>query len=260
VADRLDRVDLLHQRPSAADHGRPPRVGERDQEEEAVGHQPGEHRRDLHDAEQREPFQRGLGQDRPAHQHDQRHHQPHHEVDPPLQRGLVGRHPACLGGEPARVARRAHVAGFLVALPGHAEGPGAQVVARLLHHRLGFPGEQGLVGLDPAAREQRSVHDDLVARPHPHDVAAHDLGGRYRHVGAAADHDHLCRVEQLQPVELPLRPDLLRRADHGVDQAQPHADERIVVAAHREQRGADDEQDRVVEGEDVGAQDRRVAA
>ena len=67
-----------------------------------------------------------------------------------------------------------------------------------------------------------------------------------------------CLVEQLQPIELALGPDLLRRADHRVHQAEPDARQRIAVATQRQQCDADDEQDRVVEREDVGAQDRRV--
>ena len=65
-------------------------VGDGDQEEQPVGHQPGQHRGGLHDPQQREPLERGLGQDRPAHQHDQRHDQPDDELDAPLQRGRVG--------------------------------------------------------------------------------------------------------------------------------------------------------------------------
>src|SRR4051794_41520863 len=61
-------------------------------------------------------------------------------------------------------------------------------------------------------------------------------------------------------VELALGSDLLLRTEGGVDQAEADADQRVVVAAERQQRGADDEQDRVVEVEDVGPQDPRVGA
>ena len=73
-------------------------VGDGDEEEQAVGHQPGQHRGGLHDPQQGEPLQRGLGQDGAAHQHGQRHDQPDDELDAPLQRGLVG-------GDPAGLAR-----------------------------------------------------------------------------------------------------------------------------------------------------------
>ena len=142
VADRLDGVDLLHQRAAPGDPGRSGGVGDRDEEEQAVGHEPGQHGGGLHDPQQAETLQRGLGQDGAAHQHGQRDHQPHHELDPPLQRGLVGRHPAGLRGEPSGVARRPDVAGQLVTLAGHAEAARAQLVAGSLGHRLGLAGEQ----------------------------------------------------------------------------------------------------------------------
>ena len=51
----------------------PGRVGERDEEEQAVGHQAREHRRGLHDAQQGEALEGGLQQDRAAHQDDEHH-------------------------------------------------------------------------------------------------------------------------------------------------------------------------------------------
>ena len=68
-------------------------------------------------------------QDRPAHQHGQRHDQPDDELDAPLQRGLVGGRPAGLGGEPAGVAGRADVTGELVAAAADAEAARPQLVA-----------------------------------------------------------------------------------------------------------------------------------
>jgi hypothetical protein len=152
------------------------------------------------------------------------------ELDAALQRGLVGGDPPGLGGETTRVARCADVAGELVALAGDAEAARAQVVPGTFDDRVGLPGEQRLVGLHAAAVEQRPVDDDPVTGPHPEHVAAYDRVRRHLDVPAVADDEHLCPVEQLQAVELALGRDLLGRADHRVDQAEPDADERVVVA------------------------------
>ena len=51
AADRLDGVDLLDQRAAPGDAGGAHGVGDGDEEEQAVGHQPGEHRGGLHEAQ-----------------------------------------------------------------------------------------------------------------------------------------------------------------------------------------------------------------
>ena len=152
VADRLDGVDLLHQRAAPGDPGGTGGVGDGDEEEQPVGHQSRQHGRDLHDPQQGEPLQRGLREDGAAHQHGQGHDQPDDELDAPLQRRLVGRGPAGLCGQPPGVARRPDVAGELVAPAGHAQAARAQLVAGVLDDRVGLAGEQRLVGLDPASR------------------------------------------------------------------------------------------------------------
>ena len=124
---------------------------------------------------------------------------------------LSVRDPAGLGGEPPGVAGRPDVAGELAAAAGHAEAARAQLVAGVLDHRVGLAGEQRLVGLDPAAVEQRPVDHDLVARPHPQHVAAHHRLRRDLDLPAVADDEHRRPVQQLEPVELALGPDLLRR-------------------------------------------------
>jgi hypothetical protein len=167
---------------------------------------------------------------------------------------------AGLGCEPVGVAGRADVAGELVALAADAEAARQQVVAGLPELRLGLPGEQRLVHLDPAAVEHGPVDDDLVAGAHVHDVTADDVLGRHLDVPAVADHGDGVAAQQLEPVERALGADLLDGADRRVDQAEADADEGIVVPAEGQERGADGEQDRVVEVEDVGPQDPAVAA
>jgi len=143
--------------------------------------------------------------------------------------------------------------------PPETQAARAQVVAGLLDHGVGLAREQRLVGLD-APVEQRPVHHDLLAGPDAQHVAAHDLLGGQLDLRPVAHHQHQGPVEQLEPVQLALGPDLLGGADQRVEQPEPDADQGVAVAAQRQQRGTDDEQDGVVEGEHVGLQDRGVAA
>ncbi|GLZ45373.1 hypothetical protein Acsp06_15580 [Actinomycetospora sp. NBRC 106375] len=152
-------------------------------------------------------------------------------------------------------------------LPAGARRARQQRVADLLGDRVGLAGQQRLVGLDPPLHD-RSVHDDLVAGPHPDQVADDDLVRCHRAVLAVAHHRHGLAGEQLQAVELALGPQLLDGREGRVDDAQPDADQGVAVAAEHQQRDADDEQRVVVEGEDrrpqdprrgpAGARDRRV--
>ena len=61
AADRLDGVGLLHERPAPADARGPDRVGDGDEEEQAVGHEAREHRGGLHEAQHRRTVERRPG-------------------------------------------------------------------------------------------------------------------------------------------------------------------------------------------------------
>jgi hypothetical protein len=91
VAQRLHRVELLHER--ALRHQRRGADGVRhaDEEEQPVRHEPGQHRGRLHDTQERQPLQGRLQQDRRADQSHQHHDRPHDEVDAGLQRSAGGR-------------------------------------------------------------------------------------------------------------------------------------------------------------------------
>ena len=71
--------------------------------------------------------------------------------------------------------------------------------------------------------------------------------GTPSYCASPSSHSDPSAVEQLQPVELALGPDLLHGADGRVDQPEADAGERVVVATEGQQRGADDQQDRVEE-------------
>lgn len=260
VAQRLDRVHLLHEgAPPTAPRGAEG-VGDRDEEEQAVGDQARQHGGGLHDAHEGEPLQRGLEQDRRAHQRNQQHDQPDHERDAPLQGCPVGAGAARVGGEAAGVAGRTHVPSELMPVAADAEAARQQLVAGLLDLGFRLPGEEGFVDVDPSCAEERSVHDQLVAGSHVDHVSAHDLVGEDLDVPPVAHDGDPAAVEQLQAVELALGADLLGRADARVEQSEAHARDGVAVPAECQQCCPDDEQDQVEEGEDVGAQDPGVAA
>ena len=259
AAEGLDRVGPLHQRAAPGHPRRAHGVGHGDEEEQAVGDQAGEHRGGLHEPQHGGAVEGGLGEDRAAHQQNQQDEQTHHQIDPPLQRRQRGRVRARRDRQPAGVAVRSDRLGAQQALATRARAAREQHVADGLGDRCGLPAEQRLVHLDPRARavrrHQRAVGHDLVSAPHTHEVADDDLRRRDPPFGAVAhDGDGLAR-QQLQPVELALRAQLLDRRECGVDDAESDAHEGVAVAAEREQRDPDHEERVVVEREDGRPQD-----
>jgi hypothetical protein len=133
-----------------------------------------------------------------------------------LQRGARGGVGARGQSEAPGVAVGPDAFGALQALAARAGAARVQDVADRLRDGVGLPGQQRLVDLDARvlARagdgDQRTVDHDLLAAANPHEVADDDRGRRHAPIHAVAHHGHRLPGEELEPVELALRAQLLR--------------------------------------------------
>ena len=164
VAQRLDGVALLHERAVFDDAHRAQRIGQRDREEQAVGHQPDDERgagdglARIGARDQRVDDEQKLDVD-----HD-RQHDAHDEVDFVLQRRQHAAKGARPGGDLIGQTLLADFFGHVERAAVDAETAGIDVIARLLGNEIGFARQLRFVHLHLPVADDAAVEHDLIAR------------------------------------------------------------------------------------------------
>ena len=130
----------------------------------------------------------------------------------------------------------------------------------MLGHEVRLAGEQALVHLHAAVADHGAVHDDLVARLEPEDVAEHHLRRVQLHQLPVAQHVGLGAQQDRHLVHHALGADLLEQADHGVGGDHEHHRERVQRLAQDQEQDAEEVEEVVDEVEDVVADDAAVGA
>ena len=224
----LDRVELLGQHPAAGHAHRRRRIGEADQQHEALGNQADHARRG-----------RGHGGvdgdvtviQRVAQQQPEADHQDDQGIQQSVHRALQRR---------ARVTERAGLAGHARCVAVGAdrlhlkraralrhERPRAHLLTDRVRDRLGLAGQDRLVQTQVAGRDQPPVGHQLVAGLDQQDVADDHLADGDQAHGAVPSHPRLRRNEQREAVQRALGPHLLGDADRRV--GHDHAEEQSVA-------------------------------
>ena len=109
---------------------------------------------------------------------------------------------------------------------------------RSLLDRQRLAGQRRLLDLQALGLDQAQIGGHPVARLQEHDVARHQLLGRYGEALAAADHDRLGRQHVPDGVERLLGLALLDVADHGIDHDHGQYHRRVdPVRERRRHRG-----------------------
>ena len=252
---RLHGVQLLAERAAPRHPPGGDRVGQRGQQDQALGDDRDHrgHRRGHGLAE------RGVLLDqRPPEQQPQGHHRRAQQQDEPVERPLEGR------ARVAELARLAHQAlGVGVGAHGlravgaralDAVRPGAQGLAGGARDGLRLAGEDRLVEPQSLAAQNAPVGHHLVARAQQHQVSGHHL--RHLHLArlAVAHHRRPGRDEGREPVETPLRAGLLHDPDARV-QDQDGQEDRVAPVGEDQRDDAEEHQDHVEDGQQVGPQD-----
>ena len=254
--ERLDRVQLLRERPEPghAEGGRG--VGDRDEQDQALGderHHSGDGRVD------RVSEGHVLLLERDDQHRPERDHHGEEYVEEPVDRPLERRaRMAELAGrprDPPRVAVRPD--------RGDLERSGALEHERARPHLLArrpldgarLAGQDRLVEPEPGRVDERAVGDDLIARREPHEVAHDEVRDVHRPRLPVA-HDGRARGdERREPVELLAGAELLPDPDPGVRDEDPE-EERVTPVPEDERQNPEREQDRVERRDRVGADDR----
>jgi hypothetical protein len=257
----LDRGQLLHQHPAAGQAQRARRERDGGQQHQALRH----HRHHAGGRSARGLAQRFVAAEELAGDQQQPggDHHPGHQaqdlVGAQLQLGADQAEPARLRLQPGGVRVAAHAGRADPPGAGDHEAAGHHGVPGPLGHRVGLPGEQRLVELEPVAVQNGAVDGDLIAAGQlehvvQHDLLRLDLGDR-----SVADRPGPRGGQDRQPVQRPLGADLLRHPDAGVDH-EHRAEQRVLGRPddqhHDEQRA----EDRVEPGQHVGAEDLADAA
>ena len=107
--------------------------------------------------------------------------------------------------------------------------------------------------------EHDAVDHDLVARRELEHVVEHDRGGREPRRLAVAHDRGGRRGQQREPVEGPLRAELLHDPDHRV-RDEHDAEQRVLHRSHEQDQNEHRAEQRVEPGEDVRADDVRDGA
>ncbi len=196
-------------------------IGHHDHQEQAIGDLTAQDRRDLHQPHRRQPFQQAGAENNDAdHNHDQ-HHQPHNEINLPLERSIgdlkIARGRSQLIGE----AGRAHLLGLHVSRSGDAEAAGKERITGLLPNQIRLARQQGLVHLQQPVTEHDAIDDDLVAGRDTQDVTLHQLWWRNHLLSSVAHRRNRRPIDQRNLIQLPFGANFLHRADQGIDEAQP---------------------------------------
>ena len=198
VAERLDRVGLLHERPVAGHAHGGQGIGDGDRHEEAVGDEADQDRGLDDGLVEWHVQQHVLDDEQQLQVEDDGQGHADDGLDLPLQRRQRPSERARTGRDAPRQAGFADGLGHVAAAPGGRVAARVDLVARPLGHEVRFAGQLRLVDFDATLR-QATVHDDLVAGLDGHEVAhdellwpdlayltvAHDLGRRPRQQGDA---------------------------------------------------------------------------
>ena len=130
----------------------------------------------------------------------------------------------------------------------------------MLGHQVGLTGQRRLVDLHVDAVDHAAVDHDLVAGVHDQQVTEDDLGRVHLALHPVAYDRRMRACQDRDAVERTLGAHLLEQADDGVGEDDADSDERVEVAAERDQRDAEAEEQDVDEVEDVVAGDLPVRA
>ena len=260
VAQRLHRVRLLDERPHPRDAHGGQRVGDRDRDEEAIGH---EARRGSWPARPicgtESVWAAPCSIEQHLQVHDDREHDPDDKVDFLLDRG---EDPAEAAARRQRSCSRSSPpdSGDLVpARARHAEGARRDPVSGRLVDGVRLARQLRLVDLD-LSPDELAVEDDLVAKAQVDEVAEDEVLGLHDALNAAPSHRRRRLREDRDAVQRPLGADLL--VDRDGDVRADHADGHGCVEgpADDDQRDRQEEQDVVHERERVLHDDREVGA
>ena len=238
---RLDRVQLLHQRAAARQPQSRHAVGQRGEQDQALGDErdePGD--RDL----DRLVEAAALLAERDDQHHAERHgHADEHveqQVQRPLQRRVGMAELPRLPGDALGVAVRADRLDGVGARALRRRTSRSERVAARARDGPRLAGQDRLVERETPDVGELPVGDDLVTGLHANEVALHDLLDLH-HARLAVAHDRrVRRDERGQPVERPLGAQLLPDADAGVGD---HDEEEERVAPVGEEQGHDAESD-----------------
>ena len=186
--------------------------------------------------------------------HDRPRHVPQDPVDArPELRADQGEPPRLIG-QPHRVGVGPDGGGAVAPRAGHDERSRADLVPRGLADGIGLAGQQGLVHLEAVGPEHLAVDDDLVARHRVHDVVEDEVRRRQLADVARAHRADGRRGQHLEPLQGPLRAELLDDPDRRVrHEHQP--EQGIAVFAHGEDHDEHRAEQRVEPREQVGSDD-----
>jgi hypothetical protein len=259
VAQRLDRVRLLDERPEPEDPDRPQGVGDCDRHEEPVRHEARDQRRVGDDVPDRRRAEQASDHEQDLEVQDDPEDDADDEVDLALERRQDTPERTRTRGDPIREARALDLLGDVAARAGRREAAGEHLVPRALADDVRLAGQLGFVEAD-RARGQATVKHDLIARAELDEVAHDELLRPDLANIAAADDRGRGPGQQGDVVEGSLCAHLLHDADDDVGRDNEHRDKRIDRSADRDERDRERDQDVVDEGEDVLAQDLCVRA
>ena len=179
-------------------------------------------------------------------------HQAHQAVQVSHEYGLGGLDGLGLPDQAARVTLRAHP-GQAVEQPAlHQVTAGEQLVPGRFANGIALPGEQGFIGR-ALPFHHLAIGQDLIPRPGHHQVAQHQLLHAAGLFLALPEHPGRRGIEQLQPLQGALGPQLLHRTDQRI--GKHHAQEQHVpVRPHQDQAGRQGEVEHIEQGKEISRQ------
>ena len=233
----FNAVKFLHQRPLASQAYHAHRQRHAGQKNQPLGNHAnhggygGRHR-----LRKRHMGQIELFEEQQRSQRAQQHaHQAHQAVQVRHQHGFGRLDGLGFADEPPGIAFRAYPDQAVEQLAFHQVAAGKQLVPGRLDDGVAFPGEQGLIGR-AMPLHHLAVGQYLVPGPSHHQVAQHQLLHAAGLFLPLPQHPGCRRVEQLQPLQGPLGPQLLHRADERI--GKHHAQEQhIPIRPHQNQAG-----------------------
>ena len=187
-----------------------------------------------------------------------RDHDPGHEaqdlVGPLLQLGADQSELPGLSLEPPRIGHLTHPGRPDPPRAGDREGPRQHRFAGGLGHRLRLTGQEGLVDFETLRCQHLAVDGDLVAPTYLDHIVQHDLFERDVEGPTRADDVAPRSGQHGQPIERPLRADLLEDPDRRVGH-EDDAEERILRRPNHHGHDEQGPQDGVETSEHVGPHD-----